>query len=212
MVNDQLWVVKLGGSLLGSAELPQWLALLAKHGKGKVVIVPGGGVFADAVRLAQNLSQVDDKLAHQLALLAMDQYGLLLAGMQPGLVTAASELEIAERGWQHKTMVWLPSQMVLADASVEQSWQVSSDSLSAWLANKLAANQLLLIKSIDLSPYQQAHASMAKRLLSDGVLDERFLDYIAGQAYQTSLLNKADSAVFEHGISAEHLQEQALLI
>ncbi|MBZ4200673.1 MAG: uridylate kinase [Methylotenera sp.] len=207
-----MWVVKLGGSLLGSAELPQWLALLAKHSKGQVVIVPGGGVFADAVRMAQNLSQVNDTLAHQLALLAMDQYGLLLAGMQPGLVTAASELEIAERGWQHQTMVWLPSRMVMADATVEQSWQVSSDSLSAWLANKLAADHLLLIKSVDLSPYQQTHAGVAKRLISDGVLDERFLDGIAGQPYQTSVLNKADSAAFNLGLSAERLQAQALLI
>ena len=136
MQNNQLWVIKLGGSLLGSPALPHWLSLLAKHGNGRVVIVPGGSVFADAVRQAQSLSGVSDGLAHELALLAMDQFGLLLAGMQPDLVTATSELEIAERGWQHRAVVWLPSQMVLADATVEQSWRVTSDSLSAWLANK----------------------------------------------------------------------------
>ncbi|MFM2396170.1 MAG: hypothetical protein RLZZ434_752, partial [Pseudomonadota bacterium] len=81
MQNNQLWVIKLGGSLLGSPALAHWLSLLAKHGNGKVVIVPGGSVFADAVRQAQSLSGVSDGLAHELALLAMDQFGLLLAGM-----------------------------------------------------------------------------------------------------------------------------------
>ena len=212
MQNNPLWVIKLGGSLLGSAALPHWLSLLVKHGNGKVVIVPGGSVFADAVRQAQNLTRVSDGLAHELALLGMDQFGLLLAGMQPGLVTAANELEIAERGWQHQTVVWLPSQMVLADATVEQSWRVTSDSLSAWLANKLAADQLLLIKSVDLSSYQQSQAALAKALLDDGVVDACFLDGIAGQNYQTNVLNKQDYILFEQGLSVKRLQEKARLL
>jgi aspartokinase-like uncharacterized kinase len=212
MQNNQLWVIKLGGSLLGSPALPRWLSLLAKHGNGKVVIVPGGSVFADAVRQAQSLSRMSDGLAHELALLAMDQFGLLLAGMQPDLVTATNELEIAERGWQHRAVVWLPSQMVLADATVEQSWRVTSDSLSAWLANKLAADQLLLIKSVDLSSYQQSQAALAKALLDDGVVDACFLDGIAGQNYQTSVLNKQDYILFEQGLSVKRLQEKARLL
>jgi len=212
MQNNQLWVIKLGGSLLGSPALPRWLSLLAKHGNGKVVIVPGGSVFADAVRQAQSLSGMSDGLAHELALLAMDQFGLLLAGMQPDLVTATNELEIAERGWQHRAVVWLPSQMVLADATVEQSWRVTSDSLSAWLANKLAADQLLLIKSVDLSSYQQSQAALAKSLLDDGVVDACFLDGIAGQRYQTRLLNRDDYTVFEQGLCTQGLQEKARLL
>ena len=212
MQNNQLWVIKLGGSLLGSPALPHWLSLLAKHGNGRVVIVPGGSVFADAVRQAQSLSGVSDGLAHELALLAMDQFGLLLAGMQPDLVTATSELEIAECGWQHRAVVWLPSQMVLADATVEQSWRVTSDSLSAWLANKLAADQLLLIKSADLSSYQQSKAALAKSLLDDGVVDACFLDGIAGQRYQTRLLKRDDYTVFEQGLCTQGLQEKARLL
>ena len=212
MQNNQLWVIKLGGSLLGSPALPHWLSLLAKHGNGRVVIVPGGSVFADAVRQAQSLSGMSDGLAHELALLAMDQFGLLLAGMQPDLVTATSELEIAECGWQHRAVVWLPSQMVLADATVEQSWRVTSDSLSAWLANKLAADQLLLIKSVVLGSYQQSQAALAKALLDDGVVDACFLDGIAGQRYQTRLLNRDDYTVFEQGLYTQGLQEKARLL
>jgi aspartokinase-like uncharacterized kinase len=212
MQNNPLWVIKLGGSLLGSAALPHWLSLLAKHGNSKVVIVPGGSVFADAVRQAQKMTGASDVLAHELALLAMDQFGLLLAGMQPGLVTAANELEIAERGWQHQTVVWLPSQMVLADSAVEQSWRVTSDSLSAWLASKLAADQLLLVKSVDLSPYQEGQAGLAKAMLDDGVVDACFIDGIAEQPYQTRLLNKNDYVLFEQGLCTQVLQEKARLL
>jgi len=83
-----MWVVKLGGSLLGSPELPRWLDTLVQVSDGKVVIVPGGGIFADAVREAQKLAHVSDATAHHLALCAMDQFGLLLAGMNPSLVLA----------------------------------------------------------------------------------------------------------------------------
>ena len=51
-----MWVVKIGGSLLGSPELERWLEVVAKHGDGKIIIVPGGGLFANAVRDAQKIS------------------------------------------------------------------------------------------------------------------------------------------------------------
>ena len=41
--------------------------------------------------------------------------------------------EIDERTWQHRAIVWLPSHMVFADDNIPQSWDVTSDSLAAWL-------------------------------------------------------------------------------
>ena len=84
-----MWVVKLGGSLLGTPELKEWLALLAKQSDGRIVIVPGGGVFADAIRQNQKMGEYDDVAAHQMALLAMEQYGLVLKSVQPAVAMAA---------------------------------------------------------------------------------------------------------------------------
>src|SRR3546814_1733087 len=84
-----LWVVKLGGSLAGGPELTGWLDALAAGG-GSIVLVPGGGPFADAVRTMQRRWSFGDATAHHLALLAMEQYGLMLAGLQPVLRPAAS--------------------------------------------------------------------------------------------------------------------------
>ena len=205
-----MWVVKLGGSLLGSTELPRWLDMLVKISDGKVIIVPGGSVFADAVRNAQQHTGINDAVAHHLALLAMDQFGLLLTGINPNLVTASSELELAERGWQHRAIVWLPSKMVLADDTVAKNWQVTSDSLSAWLANKLGAEQLILVKSNPLMNYQIKAPTALQHLVDDEVIDSQFVNFSTGKSFQAWALNKADYNIFEQGFSLQKLQEKGL--
>jgi aspartokinase-like uncharacterized kinase len=178
-------VVKLGGSLLGTAELPMWLAAIAKSSDGRIVIVPGGGVFADAVRQAQKTAGFDDAAAHQLSVLAMDQYGRVLTALQPSLVTASTELEIAERSWQHRAIVWLPSSMVLADEHIVQSWDVTSDSLAAWLATRLQAKHLVVVKAAD-NANERAH----------GLLDAAFAAFTAHLLCPVTVLGKADILKF----------------
>lgn len=206
-----MWVIKLGGSLLGTPELARWLALIAKHSDGKVVIVPGGGLFADAVREAQRISHCSDAVAHKMALLAMDQFGIMLADMNPALVTANSELEIAERGWQHRGIVWLPSKMVLADELIPQSWQVTSDSLAAWLANKLGAEQVVLVKSKSLQAYAKPASVAIQTLCDQGLIDSAFSTFCVGN-YASWVVHKADYALFERGVNAQALANYAVAI
>jgi len=207
-----MWVVKIGGSLLGSPELARWLELFVKFSDGKVIIVPGGGLFADAVRKAQAQSNISDAAAHRLAVLAMDQFGLLLASMNAGLATASSELEIAERTWQHRGIVWLPSKMVLADETIPQNWQVTSDSLSAWLANKIGAEQLVLVKSRQLPAYETNTSIALQQLVEDELIDRQFIDFATGQNYKIWALNKANCKLFEQGLSLEKLEQKGLHI
>lgn len=205
-----MWVVKLGGSLLGSPELNRWLDILVEISDGKVMIVPGGSVFADAVRQAQRISMINDAVAHHLALLAMDQFGLLLAGMNQNLVTASSELELAERGWQHRGIVWLPSRMVLADETIPKNWQMTSDSLSLWLAEKMAATHVVLVKSKDLAMYKHTQTDSVQTMIADGLIDQSFAAYAATSKAQIWLLNKADYRAFAQGLDIEYIQHYAL--
>lgn len=203
-------VIKIGGSLLDSEHLVAWLNVIAENSDGQVIIVPGGAVFADAVREAQKKTNVSDAVAHRLALLAMDQYGLLMQGLVPGLVTATSELEIAECGWQHRGIIWLPSKMVLTDEAIPQNWQVTSDSLSAWLANQLKAEYLILVKSKSLDHYKKSQSSAkvsADQLEKDELVDAYFAKFTTGQGYQTWVLNKPDYKTFEAGFSAHILKD-----
>lgn len=202
---DSMWVVKIGGSLLGSPELAHWLEVAAKHSDGKIIIVPGGGVFADAVRKAQVQSKISDASAHKLALLAMDQFGLTLAAMNPDLVTAASELEMDERTWQHRGIIWLPSHMVLADDSIPQNWNTTSDTISAWLADKLGAQHLVLIKS---DKPDEKKLSL-KTITEDGLVDKLFGDYALDKAFSPWIVKKSDYVYFSEGMDVQTLNKVA---
>ena len=184
-----MWVIKLGGSLLGQPELPQWLNALTRFGDGKIVIVPGGGLFADAVREAQAETLIADGLAHEMAVMAMDQYAMLMTGLNPDLVMAASELEIAESGWQHRAIVWKPSSMVLADTHLPRNWDLTSDSLAAWLATKLNAEHLLIVKSIAQITEKNLYV---EDLMESGVVDRYFGHYACHQSFRTWLLTKSE--------------------
>jgi hypothetical protein len=142
----------------------------------------------------------------------MDQFGLLLAGLNPGLATASSELEIAERTWQHRGIVWLPSQMVLADDTIPQNWDVTSDSLSAWLANKIGAEQLVLVKSRQLPPTKPGTTMPLQKLVEEDLIDKQFIEFATGQNYKIWALNKADCHLFENGLSLQNLEEKGLHI
>lgn len=210
-LSKPVWVIKLGGSLLGSPALMHWLEQIHQHGDGRVVIVPGGSVFADAVREVQLISGIDDAVAHHLALLAMDQFGLLLAGIHDGLVTAASELELAERSYQHRGIVWLPSNMVMMDEDIPKNWYVTSDSLSAWLAKKINANHLVIVKSPNLLHYQSPQGVEVQQLMTDEIVDGQF-DQFIDSAFTTHLLWKGQVDLFQEGFDPGALQREGLLV
>ena len=193
-----MWVVKLGGSLMGTPALKGWLDAFAQFGDGKIVIVPGGGVFADAVRDAQAKTGIDDATAHQMALVAMDQYATLMTGLNEDLVMASSVLQIAELCLQNKPIVWKPSEMVLAEKDLPMSWNLTSDSLAAWLATKLNAQHLLVVKSV-----QPSHVGKVdvRTLSLGGVVDTYFGAYSIGKSFKTWLVSKSEFINLNHPIT-----------
>ncbi len=74
-------VIKLGGSHAGSYLLRPWIDALAPA--TGIVIVPGGGPFADTVRTMQPAIGYNDHAAHDMALMAMAQFGRALAALSP---------------------------------------------------------------------------------------------------------------------------------
>lgn len=200
-----MWVVKLGGSLLGTPELQQWLTVLAEHSDGRIIVVPGGGVFADAVRDHQRLGCYDDAAAHQMALLAMEQYALVMKSMQPSFSLAYSELEIAERSWQHRPIVWMPSRMALADEAIPMCWDVTSDSLAAWLATKIAADRLILVKHEGIAEQPLP----IRRLVGEGVLDAAFEQFSVALNCPIEIVGKSDHETFVEALAGGPLPARA---
>lgn len=177
------FVVKLGGSLAESDQLPLWLDLLGRHA-GRVVLVPGGGPFADQVRATQARWDFDDSTAHHLALLAMEQYGRMLAGLIPALIPCDSATVIADALNQGRIPVWMPAQMCLGRPEIPESWAVTSDSLALWLADQIAARHVVLIKS--KRPPQGAVRSAA--LAESGLVDSAFGLFLSRSPVDASCL------------------------
>jgi dihydroneopterin aldolase len=167
-------VVKLGGSVAGAARLGGWLAALGR-GAGRAVVVPGGGAFADAVRAAQQRHGFADRTAHRMALLAMEQYALMLSDLAPVLVPCRRVGEMRRALGDGDVPVWLPSAMALDDPEIPESWDVTSDSLAAWLGRILEAKRLVLVKSA-AAPAALEPAALAAR----GLVDRAFPRFLAG--------------------------------
>lgn len=180
-----MWVVKLGGSLAHGDALTDWLDALLDC--PPLVLVPGGGPFADQVRVAQSRWGFDDATAHHLALLAMEQYGRMLCGLRPALVPAATAGALTTAVRAGTTAVWMPVGMALADPAIPRSWDMTSDSLAAWLAARLGATGLLLIKSARLDP-----DDTLERLAATGVVDPLLPRLVATTGGRPHLLSTAD--------------------
>jgi len=188
---DKLIIVKVGGSHAFSKHLAAWLDALMLVA-GRVVIVPGGGPFADAVRTAQPTMGFDDLAAHRMALLAMEQFGCALAGLRPSLRLAESAAAIRATMRAGTVPVWAPTRMVLKAKDVPTSWDVTSDSLAAWLAGVLGAKLLLLVKSSETPQGPVRAADLAAR----GVVDPCFPRFLAASGARAYLGGPSDHATF----------------
>jgi len=176
-------VVKLGGSLAGSSHLADWIGALANCG-GSAIVVPGGGPFADAVRQAQAKIRFSDAAAHHLALLAMEQFGWALASLNRNFCVADSAAAIQSAVRAGNVPIWSPVKMVLDCREIPSSWEVTSDSLAAWLAGQIGARQLVLVKAI--APF--GNPLSAVDLAARGIVDKAFPRFLASSGAEASIV------------------------
>jgi aspartokinase-like uncharacterized kinase len=142
-----LTVVKVGGGLgraAGDDALRALCRVLGELGKRHaLLVVPGGAGFADAVREADRRFGLRTETSHRMAMLGMEQFGWLLSDLIPGAERCA---EPAPHG-AGRTHVLLPARLPL-DA-LPASWEVTSDSIAAWVAGQVGAGRLVLVKDAD---------------------------------------------------------------
>jgi aspartokinase-like uncharacterized kinase len=140
-------VVKVGGGLLRDEGLEglrracaEALELAANR---PVLVVPGGGPFADAVRAVDVQVGLDAQTAHALALQAMDQLGVLLRPLLPGAELLAGLVVPRSLGLLQVASAFA------GRPGVPESWSVTSDSLAVLAAGAIGADEAVLLKSVD---------------------------------------------------------------
>lgn len=168
-------VIKIGGSLARTGAAETVLQRLRLRTHEHWVVVPGGGVFADAVRAEQHVRAFSDLAAHQMALIAMRMTACMWVDLVNGYAIA-DDLEQMRRCWTNGLLpIWAPEKMILDAPSVRPSWDVTSDSLAAWLARAIAAERLLVLKSCAIA---EGWSRDARRLADAGIVDAAFPDFV----------------------------------
>jgi aspartokinase-like uncharacterized kinase len=141
-------VVKVGGGLLADIEiLDAVLTVVAAAARlRRLLVVPGGGPFADAVRMVDKRIGLPDTAAHWMAVLAMDQHAQLIAARLAGAVLVADPREIGDACDAGRIPVLMPSGWLRESDPLPHSWDVTSDSIAAWVAGRVCARRLVLVK------------------------------------------------------------------
>ena len=188
---SSITVLKIGGSLARSDAAGRMMRALAVRKVSKLLIVPGGGEFADSVRAAQSRHGLSECAAHHMALLAMHIIAVALADCAPVFVPAENGLQFDMVWRDGKTPVWLPAPMVLAAPDIAASWDITSDSLAAWVAGKMDAARLLLVKSCALP----ARSDSAQALVDAGIVDASFARFVNGRRFAWQVVTGVEAAL-----------------
>jgi hypothetical protein len=160
-------VLKVGGSQSRHDELPALCAALVDAGQlHPLLVVPGGGDFADGVRRCAERYPLSDTAAHWMAILAMDQYGLLLCDLISGSRPVRSLDETSSVTGEGRVAVLLPHDWLRGEDPLPHSWDVTSDAIAAWVAGRAGSDRLVLAKDVD-GLYDADPAAPGARLIEE---------------------------------------------
>ena len=180
-------VVKLGGSL--HHQIPEIVPLLCQSER-PLLIVPGGGLFADTVRQ----EQVADDAAHWMAVAAMEQYAWVIAsyGMITTDILAVPEI----------TAVFLPYISMRQHDPLPHSWDVTSDSIAAWIAAELGI-ELLVLKSVDGISLKGIIQEQVIIPIKNDVVDPFFIPFVLKHRIKTTIINGKSGVGLKKFLSGE---------
>ena len=139
-------IIKLGGSLQEKGrEIIRFLSDYAETKADTVIIIPGGGHFVKWIKELSEQEVISDDAAHWMAVLGMHQYGFYLADGS-GIAIAESEEEL--RNVVHIGL-FLPYTLLKEDDSLPHTWNVTSDTIAAFVANKVGETSFIKLTDVD---------------------------------------------------------------
>lgn len=181
-------VIKIGGSLI--KEAPDLLGRLVKEfGSGSlmaadgehisarlpcsILIVPGGGLFADAAREADERFSLGADAAHWMAILGMEQYACYLQDKSSAIAT--DSIKDLHQG----ISILFPYRLLKNEDPLPHIWDVTSDTIAAWVAKQIEA---VFIKATDV----------------DGIFrDEKLVREISAASFTGSCVSCIDAVLPE---------------
>ncbi|OQX21209.1 MAG: hypothetical protein BWK75_03690 [Candidatus Altiarchaeales archaeon A3] len=135
-----MFIIKFGGSLSKNPEtIRKIFEILEEISLNyKFIVLPGGGEFADLVLKYYETHNLNLKISNDACILAMDIVGLML-----------SNFTKIKTGYELKSnTIFLPSRLLI-DSNLEISNEITSDSIAVYIADKVDAETVILLKSVD---------------------------------------------------------------
>ncbi|MBA4063774.1 MAG: uridylate kinase [Isosphaera sp.] len=166
-------VVKVGGSLFDHPRLgPGLRAYLAALAPADVLLVPGGGPVADAVRQLDRAHGLGEEAAHWLALRALAVTAAFLRALPFG-----SRLNVLD-------CFAFAAEDEGRPGALPHTWDVTTDSIAARVAVVNRADRLVLLKSVDVPP-----GVLWDQAADRGWVDRHFPTVAAGLACPVEVVN-----------------------
>ena len=144
-----MWIFKIGGSWIGNPNLMKLLQLLKDiKSDENLILVFGGGIFADSVRKVYADFKMTERTANFLALKSTEIFSHLVneTFSHTCLISDLNELNVKTE----KLKIWMPSKTLKNEVTFIKNWDSTSDSVAAWLHNNICSKGLIFIKSLTL--------------------------------------------------------------
>ena len=184
------YVVKVGGSLADI--LPDLVQVLLEAQK-KILIVPGGGGGADWVRTIDP----DPDAAHWMAISAMEQYGHLISSFGIPAVDQLSEID--------RPSVLLPYCLLRREDPLPHTWDVTSDTIAAWVAWRTGL-PLIVLKSVDGLLSEGIKIDVVRNPLPTDTVDTAFLPFIFEHNVRAVVVNGRKEMRLRQALSGDFSQ------
>jgi aspartokinase-like uncharacterized kinase len=172
-------IVKIGGSLL-----PYATEIMPEFKDQKILLIPGGGIFADIVRYVHDKYPISEEAAHIMAILATHQYGHLLSDIS-GIPTINNLDDFKERA------ILLPLK-TMSESKLESSWNVTSDTIACYAAKILGEKEFIKLTDVDgiiLNDRTIRIISAGKLLNTNTCLDKSLPSYLRAWKMDCRIIN-----------------------
>lgn len=143
---------KIGGKILEDFEnlnstISQLLQIYNENLLEKIIIIPGGGSFANFIRKIYSELKFTEEIAHWMGIISMNYNGLELNKKFPNIEIIENYGRLKEE--RNIFCIFLPYEFIKENDKLPHSWDVTSDSISLFLAKELELNECYLIKDVD---------------------------------------------------------------
>ncbi|TFF97468.1 MAG: hypothetical protein EU541_08195 [Promethearchaeota archaeon] len=154
----KLALIKLGGSILEdqgaiSSTIGQLNFLLRNRIFKNIIIITGGGSYANFIRYIDTKLDLEDDLAHWEAIISMDKNAEDLHQKFPStlLCENLSDLYnlIDKKSTKSNLIIFKPFNYLYESDILPHSWMITSDSIALHFSYKFQLEKCFLIKNID---------------------------------------------------------------